>query len=377
MCDSRTFVYGKAVGGDNFTDRVEETKRLKMNFEAGINSIIISPRRIGKTSLVKHVIEQVDDSVKVVFMDIYRCRTEYDFYDVFASSIISACSTKADQALTLAKEMILSINPKITLGWGGDKTISISLGINKKSNSPEEILSLPERISQKIGKRIVICIDEFQQIGEMPDSLDIQKRLRTVWQHQQNVSYCFFGSKRHLMMNIFQSRSMPFYHFGDMLFVDRIPSKDWIPFIQERFQSGGKAISVEYALKICETVENYSAYVQQLAWNVYASTDSVVDEGAFENGVEATKAQTSPLFVEQTIGLTTYQMNFLRAICSGVHKNFTSSEVIDNFPLGTRNNIPRIIHSLTERELIELKSDGSYDIADPMLKLWLGENICL
>lgn len=375
MCDSRTFVYGKAVGGDNFTDRVEETKRLKMNFEAGINSIIISPRRIGKTSLVKHVIEQVDENVKVVFMDIYRCRTEYDFYDVFASSIISACSTKTEQALALAKEMILSINPKVTLGWGGDKTVTLSLGINKKSNSPEEILSLPERISQKIGKRIVVCIDEFQQIGEMPDSLDIQKRLRTVWQHQQNVSYCFFGSKRHLMMNIFQSRSMPFYHFGEMLFIERIPAEEWVPFIQERFVSGGKAISAAYALKICEAVENYSAYVQQLAWNVYASTDSDVDEKAFVNGLEATKAQTSPLFVEQTIGLTTYQMNFLRAICSGIHKDFSSSDVTDMFPLGTRNNITRIIHSLTERELIELKTDGTYDIPDPMFKLWIRENI--
>lgn len=375
MCDSRTFVYGKAVGGDNFTDRVEETKRLKMNFEAGINSIIISPRRIGKTSLVKHVIEQVDENVKVVFMDIYRCRTEYDFYDVFASSIISACSTKTEQALALAKEMILSINPKVTLGWGGDKTVTLSLGINKKSNSPEEILSLPERISQKIGKRIVVCIDEFQQIGEMPDSLDIQKRLRTVWQHQQNVSYCFFGSKRHLMMNIFQSRSMPFYHFGEMLFIERIPAEEWVPFIQERFVSGRKTISAAYALKICEAVENYSAYVQQLAWNVYASTDSDVDEKAFVNGLEATKAQTSPLFVEQTIGLTTYQMNFLRAICSGIHKDFSSSDVTDMFPLGTRNNITRIIHSLTERELIELKTDGTYDIPDPMFKMWLRENI--
>lgn len=375
MCDSRTFVYGKAVGGDNFTDRVEETKRLKMNFEAGINSIIISPRRIGKTSLVKHVIEQVDEKVKVIFMDIYRCRTEYDFYDVFASSIISACSTKTEQALALAKEMILSINPKVMLGWGGDKTVTLSLGINKKSNSPEEILSLPERISQKIGMRIVVCIDEFQQIGEMPDSLDIQKRLRTVWQHQQNVSYCFFGSKRHLMMNIFQSRSMPFYHFGEMLFIERIPAEEWVPFIQERFVSGGKAISAAYALKICEAVENYSAYVQQLAWNVYASTDSDVDEKAFVNGLEATKAQTSPLFVEQTIGLTTYQMNFLRAICSGIHKDFSSSDVTDMFPLGTRNNITRIIHSLTERELIELKTDGTYDIPDPMFKLWIRENI--
>lgn len=83
----------------------------------------------------------------------------------------------------------------------------------------------------------MICIDEFQQIGEFPDSLDVQKRLRGVWQHHQNVSYCFFGSKRHLMENIFQSRRMPFYMFGEMLHLECIPTEYWVPFICSRFEN--------------------------------------------------------------------------------------------------------------------------------------------
>lgn len=369
MCVNKTFIYGKAVGGENFTDRITETRRLKMNFEAGVNSIIISPRRMGKTSLVKHVMEQVDDSVKVVFMDIYKCRTEYDFLELFASTLVSSCSTMTDQAITLAKEMIMSINPSISLSWGQAK-MNLSLGINKKSNTPEEILSLPERLSEKIGKHIVVCIDEFQQIGEMPDSLDIQKRLRSVWQHQQNVSYCLFGSKRHLMLNLFQSKRMPFYQFGDMLFIDKIPEGMWVPFICKRFKVSGKTISEAFALRICQTVENYSSYVQQMAWNVFTSTEQEVDEEAFLQGFDITMEQTTPLFVEQSQGLTTYQMNLLRAICSDHHTDFMRSEVTDRFPLGTRNNLPRILNALTERELIEMRNDGTYDISDPMFKIW-------
>lgn len=375
MCISKAFVYGKSVEGDNFTDRIDETRRLKMNFESGMNSIIISPRRIGKTSLVKHVMECVDDErVKVVFMDIYKCRTEYDFLEMFASTIISSCTTKTEQAIELAKEMLLSINPKVSFGWG-KASVSLSLGINRKSNSPEEILSLPERLAVKMGKHIVVCIDEFQQIGEMQDSLDIQKRLRSVWQHQQHASYCLFGSKRHLMLNLFQNKQMPFYQFGDMLFINRIPTEMWVPFICERFKSAGKSISETYAERICQTVENYSSYVQQMSWNVLTSTEKDVDDESFEQGVEITMEQTSPLFVEQTASLTTFQMNLLRAICNGYHSDFSTTEVTDQFPLGTRNNVPRILHALIERELIEMRNDGSYDISDPMFKMWFKQTL--
>jgi predicted AAA+ superfamily ATPase len=85
-----SFLYGVSVGGNNFTDRVRETRRLKLNFENGLNVILISPRRMGKTSLVKHVAQVVDkDIVQIVYMDIYDCRSEYDFYNKFAEAIMT------------------------------------------------------------------------------------------------------------------------------------------------------------------------------------------------------------------------------------------------------------------------------------------------
>ena len=338
----KAFVYGMSVAGNNFTDRIEETKRIKADFEHGINVILISPRRMGKTSLVKKVIGEIDNpKIKVVYMDIYDCRSEYDFYNRFAEAIMQSMGNE----------------------------YSLSLGITPKDYSPEEILNLPEKIAQEKGIRLVVCIDEFQQIGEFPDTLTVQKRLRGAWQHHQNVSYCFFGSKKHLMENIFQNRRMPFYMFGEMLHLDCIPTEYWVPFICSRFEKYGKKISEEYATRICKTVKNYSSYVQQLAWNVMAETEKEVNEETLQSGISALLQQCHGLFVQQTEGLTTYQLNFLRLLCSGVHSGFTAQAVAETYPLGSKSNIDRIKKALIDKELITLEKDGIF-IADCVFELW-------
>lgn len=367
---TKPFVYGMSVEGEHFTDRELETKRLKLNFENGINSILISPRRMGKTSLVKKVMGMIDNpEIKVVYMDIYKCRTEFDFYDKFASAIIQATASKIDAMVENAKKFITSFTPKLSFSPDLNAEFTLSLGLDKNRNSAEEALNLPEKIAREKGIHLVVCIDEFQQIGEIPNSLSVQRAMRSVWQHQQNVSYCLFGSKQHLMANIFYSRKMPFYQFGDMFFLKRIPTEKWVPFITLRFAQTGKRISDKLAEKICVTVENYSAYVQQLAWNVLAVSGERVTNESFNDGLEATLAQVIPLFVEQTTNLTTYQLNLLRAIVSGTHRDFGKKETTSVYDLGTRSNIPKIIKALTEREIIETNENGIF-IADPLFKLW-------
>lgn len=366
----KPFVYGTSVKGENFTDRELETKRLCLNFENGVNSILISPRRMGKTSLVKKVKDLVDSpKIKVVYMDIYKCRTEYDFYETFASTIIQSTATHVEKMLESAKEFISGIAPKINFSPDPGTDFSLSLGLNPRVNTPEEVLELPERIARKRGVHIVVCIDEFQQIGEMPDSLTIQKTMRSVWQHHQLASYCLFGSKQHLMANLFYSRKMPFYQFGDMFFLKKIPTEKWVPFIVSRFERAGKAISAALAERICTTVENYSSYVQQLAWNVLAMSEDEVTEQSFRDGLEETLAQVIPLFVEQTANLSTYQLNFIRAICSGYHDDFGKKEVTGRFELGSRSNLVKLKKSLTEKEIVETTDEG-YSLADPLFALW-------
>lgn len=366
----KAFVYGMSVGGDNFTDRIEETKRIKLDFENGINVILISPRRMGKTSLIKKVISEMDSpEIKVVYMDIYDCRSEYDFYNRFAETMMKSTGNQLEQVMENIKRFLVRVSPKLSFSPEPNSEFSVSLGITPRDYSPEEILDLPERIAKEQGIRIVVCIDEFQQIGEFADSLTVQKRLRGVWQHHQHVSYCFFGSKKHLMENIFQSRRMPFYQFGEMLHLKCIPTEYWVPFICSRFEKYGKKISEEYAARICHTVKNYSSYVQQLAWNVMAETEIEVNEESFTEGFNALLEQNSSLFIQQTEGLTTYQLNFIRLLCNGIHSGFNTQSVVEQYSLGSKSNVERIKKCLIDRELITIEKEGVF-LADCVFELW-------
>lgn len=366
----KAFVYGMSVGGDNFTDRIEETKRIKLDFENGINVILISPRRMGKTSLIKKVISEMNTpEIKVVYMDIYDCRCEYDFYNRFAETMMKSTGNQLEQVMENIKRFLVRVSPKLSFSPEPNSEFSVSLGITPKDYSPEEILDLPERIAKEQGIRIVVCIDEFQQIGEFSDSLTVQKRLRGVWQHHQHVSYCFFGSKKHLMENIFQSRRMPFYQFGEMLHLKCIPTEYWVPFICSRFEKYGKKISEEYAARICHTVKNYSSYVQQLAWNVMAETEIEVNEESFTEGFNALLEQNSSLFIQQTEGLTTYQLNFIRLLCNGIHSGFNTQSVVELYSLGSKSNVDRIKKCLIDRELITIEKEGVF-LADCVFELW-------
>ncbi len=366
----KAFVYGMSVEGENFTDRVKETKRLKMDLENGINVILVSPRRIGKSSIVRKVTKEITSSkIKTVFMDIYDCRSEYDFYNRFASELLKQTATKTGQVIENIKKFLVRLTPKISFSPEPMSDFSLSLGITPQNYKPEEILQLPEIIGQAQGVHIVVCIDEFQQIGEMSDTLTIQKRLRGIWQHQRNVSYCLFGSKKHLMNKLFQNRKMPFYQFGEMMYLDKISTEDWVPFICSRFESQGKQISAEFARLICETVENNSSYVQQLAWNVMAETEKVTTKEDFNRGVDALLAQCSALFEEQLKGLTGYQINFIRALCDGVSSDFGSKAILETYNLGTKSNISRIKTALLSKEMIDYDKDHVF-LEDPVLKIW-------
>lgn len=366
----RAFVYGMSVEGENFTDRVKETKRLKMNMENGINVILVSPRRIGKSSIVRKVTKEITSpKIKTVYMDIYDCRSEYDFYNRFASELLKQTANKTGQVIENIKKFMVRLTPKISFSPEPMSEFSLSLGITPQNYKPEEILQLPEIIGQAQGVHIVVCIDEFQQIGEMSDTLTIQKRLRGIWQHQRNVSYCLFGSKKHLMNKLFQNRRMPFYLFGEMMYLDKIPTEDWVPFICSRFESQDKKISAELARLICETVESNSSYVQQLAWNVMAETGKVTTEEDFHHGVDALLAQCSALFEEQLKGLTGYQINFIRALCDGVSSDFGSKAILETYNLGTKSNISRIKTALLSKEMIDFDKDNVF-LEDPVFKIW-------
>lgn len=369
--ENKPFIFGVATSGDNFTDREKETARLLSNFTHGVNTVLISPRRWGKTSLVKKVCKMAQsDKLKIVYLDIFSCRTDREFYDAFASAVLKQTSSKFDEIIENSKIFLSRISPKFTMGSDPMSDFSISLELNPKSYDIDQILQLPEKIAQKKGVRIVICIDEFQQIAEFKDSKSFQKRLRSVWQLQPSVSYCLFGSKKHLMNELFEKKSLPFYKFGDSIYLPKISTADWISYICERFESTGKHISKELAERVCVAVDNHSSYVQQLAWLLWIHTQHTATEQDFAEAHQDLIDQNSPLFEKQTENLSSYQMNFLRALVDGVHSEFTSAEILQKYQLSSSANVSTIKRALIKKELIETENK-QVQLADPVMKLWL------
>lgn len=373
--ESKPFVFGIAATGNNFTDRKVETERLVSNFMHGINTVLISPRRWGKTSLVKKACKLAQsDSLKIVYLDIFSCRTDAEFYDMFTSAILKQTSSKLEEIIEYAKTFFSRIRPTVTIGVEPTPNISIGLELDPQSDDIDEVLHLPEKIAQEKGIRIIVCIDEFQQIAEFKDSKAFQKRLRSIWQHQQSVSYCLFGSKKHLMNELFEKRSLPFYKFGDAIYLSRIPTEDWVAYIQDRFESTGKSIPKELAERICSAVDNHSSYVQQLAWLLWIYTQGTANEANFTNAHQDLIDQNSPLFEKQTENLSAYQMNFMRALVDGIRNEFTSATILRKYQLGSSANVSIIKKALIKKELIDVER-RQVTLSDPVMRLWLKQEL--
>ncbi|MDR2963051.1 MAG: ATP-binding protein [Bacteroidales bacterium] len=368
------FVFGGSTSSEMFTDREEEAKRLNLNFEHGINTILISPRRWGKTSLIQKVRKIAhSDTLKIVCIDVFACKCEEDFYRLFAVELIKQTANKWEEWMDNAKRFLSALVPKISVGIDPQTDFSISLDFSDKKIN-EEILKLPQKIAEEKDITIVVCFDEFQQIAEFPEQVSFQKKLRSVWQLQNKVSYCLFGSKKHVLSTMFSKQSMPFYKFGDIIYLQKIKTEDWISFIVQRFAVSGKLISEHLSREICTYVENHSYYVQQLAWLTWIRTENEVQSEYVEAAKIDLLQQNSNLYYQYVAELTRFQMNFLFAICDNIHTNFTRKEVLNTYNIGTSTNVQRIKKSLEDREIIDI-TDGKVYFNDPVFKLWFMKNV--
>ena len=367
------FVFGTATRGINFTDRESESKKLCTNFRNGINTILISPRRWGKTSLVRKASSSINlkkDKIIVVNIDAFICRTEEDFLKLYSTEIIKQSSAKWEEWIENAKKFLSRISPKFTVGADPYNDFSISFDLISGKESVTDILSLPQKIAEEKKCRVVVCIDEFQQVAEFQESLGFQKKLRSVWQLQDKVTYCLYGSKMHLLTSLFTRQSMPFYKFGDIIFLQKIKEEHWVPYICSRFKESGKTIPETIAREICRTVENHSSYVQHLAWLVWTKTQKKAGEAEFIESVEDLINQNGMLFYNITENLTGYHLNFLRAVAEGVENEFSRGEVIKKYNLGTSANVTRIRKALEKKEIIDI-SGKKVTLLDPVFKMWL------
>jgi len=371
IMNGQKFIFGRPVEGEFFTDREAETARLKANFQGGVNTFLLSPRRWGKTSLLKKVMKEVESKdIKVVFVDVFKCRTALEFSEVIASAVLSQTASRTDEFLENARAFLGRINLGVSLSPDPATGLDIRLGLFDEEADITNALLTPQKIAEKKHIRLVVCIDEFQQIGEFADSLTFQKELRTVWQHQQDVTYCLFGSKKHMMESLFDTPQKPFYKFGDIIYLKTIPLNYWLDYITSRFSEAGKSISAEQVISICETVGYHSSYVQQLSWYVFLNSSEIVTEDDLEVGINELLVQNTALYESWTESLPAYQMRYLMAVADGIHEGFSSAEVISRYRLGSSANVVAMKKALLDKSLIYTEDKKVY-LSDPVMGMWL------
>ena len=368
------FVFGKIASDKNFTDRKDETERLVSNFMSSVNTILISPRRWGKSSLVAKAAEitsKRNKTIRFCFIDLNNVRTEEQFYQQLATKVLNASATKTRILLANARKFLGKFIPNITIS--PDPATELKLGLDWKEvkKEPDDILNLAEKISIENNFKFVICIDEFQNISEFENPLDLQKKMRSHWQKHKNVSYCLYGSKRHMLMDVFTSPSMPFYKFGDIIFLNKISLHDWISFIQKRFADSGKKIGNNEAGLIAELTDCHPYYVQQLAQQSWLRTENVCTKPVIEEAFHDLVLQLSMLFQNLTDGLNRTQLGLLKALTDKVEQ-LSSQRTILDYQLGTSANVVKIKKTLINKEIIDFHgSDISF--LDPLYKYWLTE----
>ena len=369
---ARPFNYGKLAEDKFFTNRTKEVKWLKKQIGAGINCMLISPRRWGKSSLILRVSEQMKiENKKVVFcfVDLYNIRTEKEFLELYASAVIKATNNTFEDAVRSVKSIFKQLVPSIS--FSPDPTADFEMSFNWKElkKNMAEVLDLPEKISTQKGIQVIVCVDEFQNISFMDEGIAFQKKLRAHWQKHQVANYILYGSRRHLMMDFFTKSSMPFYRFGEILFLEKIEESHWIPYITGRFKATGKTIAPALAATIAQVMENHPYYVQQLSQVVWQQTTKTATMANVDAAVEELLDQYTILYQKEVDMLTNFQLNFLKALCNK-ETAFTSSRVLKDYDLGTSPNITRIKTSLQNHEIIDVLGK-SITFNDPLFEMWL------
>ncbi|MEP2670715.1 MAG: ATP-binding protein [Cyclobacteriaceae bacterium] len=364
------FSFGKRVSTKSFVNRTDEIKRLTLNLRSGINTMIISPRRWGKSSLVVETAKRLskEKDLRFCFIDMFSISSEAEFYQVFSQEVIKASSTKAEEWLKSGSEMLKAVIPKFSFGVDPQQDFSVSFDWAQVEKHRNEILDLPEKLAKKKKIKIIVCIDEFQNMVSFPNSDKIEKNWRSVWQHQQNVTYCLYGSRRHMISDMFNKSDRAFYRFGDIMWLDKISPDHWAKFITKSFEATGKTISSDICFQLVDQIQNHPYYVQQLSHIVWHNTTTHVTPEILKSSINEL-ITINALFFHQIIdNLSPTQIGFLKAVRDGITQ-MTAVKTMNSYHMGTPRNISKNRSALDAAEIIDV-SNGNITFLDPVFQLW-------
>ena len=366
------FHYGEVVAGADFADRESELKSLVSDLSGPSRIFMVSPRRYGKTSLIMKALEEIKLKGNLtVYVDLFRASSLEELADVYAKSIFSAAEGGIEKAVRFVKEMLPSLSPEVTLDEEGKPSLALGLRHGRERNL-EDIFDLPERIAKKRGRRMVVALDEFQEITELGGTR-IEKTLRSHIQNHHSTSYLFAGSKRHVLTEMVTNRARAFYNMGKLMTLDKIPEDLFCAYILEKFQRTGYKTDAPTVMAILRETDNVPNNVQMLCHELWelCRDRKAVEVKDLKEGIESLVKTRSALFSALWDSLSLHQRRLLKAVAiEGGVRAPTASDFIGRHHLGASTSVQRSAQRLIERDILD-KQEMGLVFTDAFLKDWI------
>ena len=368
------FHFGQRLPSRAFVNRTAELERLVSNFRRGQSTVVIAPRRWGKTVLVHEAARRAcerDKRLRVVHLDLTAVRDEREFVHQFLTALVNATESEAERRISLVTKFLRGVVPRLKYTVDHESSVELAIGFEdgEDANQLQGILDLPERIAEARDLRIVVAIDEFQEVNAFGEG-QMDRILRSKWQHHARASYCLYGSKYHMMTELFGSYKRPFYHFGDVIYLQRIAKPEWTAYLVDTFRRAGRRLDPDAADLLVDTVDAHSHYVQRLAMETYATTGERADLATVREAYENLVRTYGPLFEQLVNPLTQSQLNFLLAIAEGAQE-LSSERTRRRYRLGSSSNVTKMRRTMRDREFVWQAARGELALLDPVFGEWL------
>lgn len=355
-----------------FCNREREIKDLLSFASSGTNVVLYSPRRFGKTSLVKRVQNTLrGDGAVTIFADFFGVTSVEDVAARLAKAVFSV-THKNESLWKIALRTIKSFRPVLR----PDPESGVSLSVEPASIGRRGLDLLDEtmdslgRFIEENGKLVHVALDEFQEIVELKEALQIEAAMRTRIQHHR-ASYFFVGSRRRVLLGIFNERQRPFFQSAINYELKRLPAGKLAMFVKEQFESGGKKCSVETARKLAETVSCHPYYAQKLGFFAFEMSGDTATAGDIREAMKRLILSEMPVFEAILQGLSLQQKLVLRTIAiEPTDMPFSHAYMARHRP-GSAGGVQHSLKQLVRLDLIEKEKE--WRVVDPVFAMFLKE----
>lgn len=341
-----------------FCNRLQEIDQLKSNIDNGLNTLLHSPRRLGKTALIFHLFHQLEKSktADTIYIDLFASNSMEDLIRLLADKIL-----KKYHKLNLVKGVSSILKGLMaTISFSNDGTPQLSLNIkeNQYKQSLEQLFSFLEQQKRKV----VIAFDEFQEVGSYPEKAEAE--LRSHLQYLKNTKFIFSGSSSHLLQEMFQSPKRPFYQSTETIVLSKIKFETYASFIKNCFKNFNKEAEIEASHKILEFTQSYTYYTQVIANHCFAKTDKKLTKPIVTNIIEEYLESRKLDYYNLYSLLSANQKKLVAAIAKEeLVKQPTSMEFLIKHQLPSVSSTSQAVNSLVQKEII-YKSGTGYFVYD-------------